>query len=56
MHTPKVASTLYDALLPKKFLIIRDEIPGLKALRPDMIMKSDGFEEPLSLNADIGVS
>ena len=44
-------------LLPKKFLVIRDDLPGLKNLRPELIMaKNENFEEALSLNADIGIS
>jgi len=38
-------------------MIIKDELPGLKSIRPELIIsKNENFEEPLSLNAEISIS
>jgi hypothetical protein len=57
MHKAKVFTSLFKTLVPKKFIIIRDELPGLKLIRPELIIaKNESFEEPLSLNAEISIS
>jgi len=49
---------IYNALIPKKFTIIRDDVPDLSQAYPEMVLANDKdlFEEPLSLNAEIGIS
>ena len=48
---------LYNTMIPKKFTIIRDDIPGLLAAFPELVLPNESaFEEPLSLNAEISIS
>ena len=38
MHKAKVVTSLFETLVPKKFMIIRDELPGLKLIRPELMI------------------